>query len=71
MIYGAIVENNFENNWLISMKNILINCGIPRANEYANFINDSAFRKFVKHCCQDLAIQSWRVKIRTSSSYET
>ena len=71
MIYGAIVENNFENKWLISMKNILINCGIPRANEYANFINDDEFRNFVKRCCLDLAIQSWHVKIRTRSLCET
>ena len=71
VIYGAIVENNFENKWLISIKNILINCGIPRANEYANFINDGEFRNFVKRCCLDLAIQSWHVKIRTSSLCET
>ena len=55
----------------LDKKNTLINCGIPRANEYANFINDGEFRNFVKRCCQDLAIQSWHVKIRTSSLIET
>ena len=29
------------------------------------------FRNFVKRCCLDLAIQSWHVKIRTSSLCET
>ena len=52
-------------------KKILINCCIPRANEYANIINDGEFRNFVKCCCQDLAIQSWHVNIRTSSLCET
>ena len=44
---------------------------MPRGNVYNKLINDDEFLNFVKRCCQDLALQSWHVKIRTSSLCES
>ena len=67
LIYLMINDNDHENKWLLGVKNIIVNCGIPMVNTYINFVSDYEFKKYIKRKCEDLATQSWYSMLSTNS----
>ena len=52
---------NYKNEvtlWHLAIKQILISCGIPIAEEYACLVSDSEINNFIKTKCQDLTYES-------------
>ena len=47
-----------EHKWILGVKNIMINCGIPMVDTYINFVSDSEFKKDIQRQREDLATQS-------------
>ena len=67
MIYQLINLNDHEHEWMLGVKNIMVNCGIPMADTYINSVNDSEFRNYIRQQCEDLATQSWYTMLNTTS----
>ena len=65
--FWLINSNEYENKWILSVKNIMVSCGIPMVNTYVNYIGDAEFKKYIKRQCEDLAIQSWHTMLHSSS----
>ena len=61
---------NYEKRWSQSVKNTLINCGIPTRDNDVNYVNDNEFNKYIKRYCEDLANQSWQTMTRATPMCE-
>ena len=62
--------SNYKNEvtqWHLAIKQILISCGIPIAEEYACLGSDSEFNNSIKTKCQDLTFESWHTMLQTNS----
>ena len=66
-MFWLINSNQYENKWILSMKNIMVNCGIPMVDTYENYIRDAEFKKYIKRQNEDLAIQSWHTMLHSTS----
>ena len=61
-------SNEYENKWILSVKNIMVSCGIPMVDTlHQNYIRDAEFKKYIKRQCEDLAIQSWHTLLHLIS----
>ena len=67
LIYQLMNLNDHEHKWMLGVKNIMVNCGIPMADTYINSVNDSEFKKYIRRQCEDLATQSWYTMLNTTS----
>ena len=45
----------------------MVSCGIPVVDTYVNYIRDPDFKRYIKRQCEDLAIQSWKTMLHSSS----
>ena len=66
-MFWLINSNQYENKWILSMKNIMVKCGIPMVDTYVNYIRDAELKKYIKQQCEDLAIQSWHTMLHSTS----
>ena len=70
IIFQWMNKINQKTAWHQRIRQILINCGIPFAEMYSGYIADAEFKKCVKDRCNELAFQSWQVKIHNNSLYD-
>ena len=58
LIYQMINNNDHEHKWMLGVKNITVNCGIPVVKTYIKFVSDFEFKKYIKRKCEDLRLCS-------------
>ena len=44
-MFWLINSNEHESKWILSVKNIMVSCGIPMVERYLNYIGDAEFKK--------------------------
>ena len=67
LIFQWMNNSNQITSWHQGIRKILINCGIPFAENYSGYIADAEFKKYVKDRCNELAFQSWQVMVQNNS----
>ena len=66
-MFWLINSNEYENKWILSVKNIMVSCGIPMVETYMNYIRAAEFKMYNKRQCEDLSIQSWHTMLHSTS----
>ena len=57
-VFRWLYYRNEATQWHLGIKQILMNCGIPLAEEYVGLVSDYEFGKFIEPKCRDLGFKS-------------
>ena len=63
-------HSNFNSDWIGSIRNILIECGLPYIWTSQEVISINWFKSFVKQKLKDLFINEWTSKVNESTHYK-
>ena len=66
-MFWLINSNEYVNKWILSVKTIMVSCGIPMIDTYVNYTRDAEFKKYTKRQSEDLAFQSWHTMLHSTS----
>ena len=69
-LYSLTRLNDLETRWILGVKNILINCGVPLIDNYVSNVGDAEFTRYIARHNEDLALHSWYSMMKTTSICE-
>ena len=70
IVFSMYNHSNFNSDWIGSIRNILIECGLPYILDSQEVFSINWLKSFVKQKLKDIFINEWTSKVNESTHYK-